>query len=100
MPITTVADDILTTFYAPASDDAGGAYSFSVSVSSYVGTCVRMYTLLYDDPVRLGLRHLHQVEFYSFIVRYPTAGASMYCEHISSFFVVFFFRVNTISCES
>ena len=38
------------------------------------------------DPVRLGLRHLYQVEFCSFIVRYPTAGASVYCGHISSFF--------------
>ena len=26
------------------------------------------------DPVRLGLRHLYQVEFCSFIVTYPTVG--------------------------
>ena len=36
------------------------------------------------DPVRLRLRHLYQVEFCSFIVRYPTGGASVYCGHISS----------------
>ena len=36
------------------------------------------------DPVSLRLRHLYQVEFYSFIIRYPLAGASVYCEHISS----------------
>ena len=39
------------------------------------------------DPVRLWLRHLYQVEFCSFVVRYPTAGASVYCGHISSFFI-------------
>ena len=44
--------------------------------------CVRMYV---RDPVRLGLRHLYQVEFCSFIVRYPTVGVSVYCGHISSF---------------
>ena len=49
-----------------------------------------MYVLLYEcgyirDPVRLRLRHLYQVELCSFIVRYPTVGASMYCGHISSF---------------
>ena len=38
------------------------------------------------DPVRLWLRHLYQVEFCSFLVRYPTAGASVHCGHISSFF--------------
>ena len=36
------------------------------------------------DPVRLRLRHLYQVEFCSFIVGYPSAGASVYCGHISS----------------
>ena len=42
------------------------------------------------DPVRLRFRHLYQVEFCSFIVRYPTAGASVYCGHISScFFFIF-----------
>ena len=34
------------------------------------------------DPVRLRLRHLYQVEFCSFMVRYPT---SMYCGHICSY---------------
>ena len=69
--------------------------------------CILMYVLLYEcvyvctyvhtyvrDPVRLGLRHLYLVEFCSFLVRYPTAGASVYCGHISSFikkyFVLFF----------
>ena len=56
-----------------------------------------MYVLLYEcvyirtyvrDPVRLRLRHLYQVEFCSFIVMYPTAGASVYCGHISSFFFI------------
>ena len=48
--------------------------------------CTYMYVHMYVcDPVRLRLRHLYQVEFYSFIVRYPTAGASLYCGHISSF---------------
>ena len=51
-----------------------------------------MYVLLYKcvyvrtyirDPVRLRLRHLYQVEFCSFIVGYPTAGASVYGGHIS-----------------
>ena len=61
-----------------------------------------MYVLLYEcvyvheymylrDPVRLRLRLLYQVEFCSFIVRYPTAGASVYYGHISSFFFFFFF---------
>ena len=44
---------------------------------TYIHTYVR-------DPVRLGLRYLYQIEFCSVIVRYPTAGPSMYCEHISS----------------
>ena len=44
----------------------------------YVHTYIR-------DPVKLRLRHLYQVEFCSFMVRYPTAGASVYCGHISSF---------------
>ena len=72
--------------YAPASDDAR-AYSFSVfrtCVHGYVRMCAQMYVLLYQcvyvhtyvhtfiqkdihsyvrDPVRLRLRHLHQVEF-------------------------------------
>ena len=58
-----------------------GAHSFSVfrtCVRMCVRTCVR-------DPVRFMLRHLYQVEFCSFIVRYPTAGASVYCGHISNF---------------
>ena len=58
-----------------------------------------MYALLYKcvyvcDPVRLRLRHLYQVEFCSFIVRYPTAGASVYCGHISS---CFSFSMHTVS---
>ena len=36
------------------------------------------------DPVRLRLRHLYQVESCNFIVRYSTAGASVYCGHISN----------------
>ena len=65
-----------------------GAYSFFGFL--YVGTCVQMYVYLYEcmyvpDPIRLRLRHFHQAEFCNFIVRYPTAGASMYCGHISSF---------------
>ena len=71
-----------------------GAYSFSVfhtcirgymrtNVRPSVRMCVHRYV---RDPVRLGLRHLYQVEFCSFIVRYPTAGASVYCGHISSLF--------------
>ena len=55
---------------------------------------VRLYEWLYvhtyvRNPVTLRLRHLYQVEFCSFIVRYPTAGASVYCGHISSFFCLF-----------
>ena len=72
-----------------------GAYSFSVfrmCIHGYVCTCVQMYILLNECvyvrtiTVRLRLRHLYQVEFCSLIVRYPTAGASVYCGHISSFF--------------
>ena len=52
------------------------------------------------DPVRLGLRHLYQVEFCSFIVRNPTAGASVYCGHISSFIrKVFFFFFTFVFVE-
>ena len=58
-----------------------GAYSFSV-----IHTWVRAYECVYEhDPVRLRIRHLYQVEFCSFIVRYLTAGASVSCGHISSF---------------
>ena len=50
----------------------------------YVQSCIHMYVYTYVcDPVRLRLRHLYQVEFCSFIVRYPTAGTSVYCGHIS-----------------
>ena len=65
-----------------------GTYNFSVfrtwvrayECTSFVRMCVRTYVHTYvRDPVRLGLRHLYQVEFCSFIVRYPTAGASFYC---------------------
>ena len=48
--------------------------------------CTNVCTYLLD-PVRLRLRQKYQVEFCSFIVRYPTAGASLYCGHISSFFL-------------
>ena len=82
-----------------------GAYSFFGFL--YVGMCAQMYVFLYEcvyihtyiytyvhtyvrDPVRLRLRHLYEVEFCSFIVRYPTAGASVYCGHISSYFFCFF----------
>ena len=67
-----------------------GAYSFSVfrtwvrahecmSVRMCVHTYVRAYVRV---SVRLKLRHLYHVEFCSFIVRYPTAGGSVYCGHI------------------
>ena len=67
-----------------------GHIVFWFSIRGYVRMCIWMYVLLYvctyvHDPVRLGLRHLYQVEFCSFIVRYPTAGASVYCEHILVF---------------
>ena len=52
-----------------------------MDVRPSVRMCVRTYI---HDPVRLRLRHLYQVEFCSFIVRYPTAGAFVYCRHISS----------------
>ena len=78
-----------------------GAYGFSVfrtCVHGYMGTCVCVYkctsfcmNVYVQDPVRLRLRHLYQVEFCSFIVRYPTAGVSVYCGHISSFFFLTFF---------
>ena len=69
-----------------------GAYTCSFSIRVYECTsfctnvCKYMYlhTYVRGDPVRLRLRHLYQVEFCSFIVRYPTAGASVYCGHISS----------------
>ena len=56
-----------------------GHIVFWYSVCGYVHTnvhpsvrmCVRKYI---RDPVRLRLSHLYQVEFCSFIVRYPTAG--------------------------
>ena len=58
-----------------------GAYSFfgflyvRTNVRPSVRMCVRTYVHTYErDPVRLRLRHLYQVEFCSFIVRYPTAG--------------------------
>ena len=54
-----------------------------MNVHPSVRMCVHKYI---HDPVRLRLRHLYQVEFCSFIVRYPTAGASVYCGHICSFF--------------
>ena len=53
-----------------------------MNVRLSVRMCVHTFI---RDPVRLRLRHLYQVEFCCFIVRYPTAGASVYCGHISSF---------------
>ena len=63
-----------TSFYAPASDDAGGIYFYGFPYVRTGGTCVRMYVLLYEcvyvhmyirtcepDPVRLRLGHLYQV---------------------------------------
>ena len=52
------------------------------------------------DPVRLRLRHLYQVEFCSFIVRYPTAGASVYCGHISSLVLHKRYHVNASSLSA
>ena len=71
-----------------------GAFSFSVfctCLRGYVRTnvhpSVRMWVHTYiHDPVRLRLRHLYQVKFCSFIVRYPTTGAFVYCGHIPSLF--------------
>ena len=64
-----------------------------------MGTCVRMYVLLYEcvyvrtyihtyvrDPVRLRLRHLYQVEFCSFIVKYHRGHPCT----LDTFLVVFF----------
>ena len=69
-----------------------GAYSFSVflmccayvrmNIHPFVQMCLHTYV---RDPVRLRLRHLYQVEFCSFMVRYPTMGASVYCGHIFFF---------------
>ena len=59
-----------------------------------------MYLHMYVcDPVRLRLRHLYQVEFCSFIVRYPTAEASVYCGHLSSCFLLFFLMLFFFSNE-
>ena len=87
----------LITFYA-LHRMMQGAYSFLVfhtwvcgyeCTSFCTNVCICMYI---RDPVRRRLRHLYQVEFCCFIVRYPTAGASVYCGHISSFFfgLIFF----------
>ena len=61
--------------------------SVRMCVRTYIHAYVHMYI---RDAVRLRLRHLYQVEFCSFIVGYPIAGASMYCGHISSLTNVFF----------
>ena len=54
-----------------------------------------MYVRAYvHDSVRLRLRYLYHVEFCSFIVRYPTAGASVYCGHISSFILYLNFDIS------
>ena len=64
-----------------------GAFSFSIFctfVHAYECTFFCRNVCMYvRDPVRLRLRLLYQVEFCSFIVRYPIAGASVYCGHIS-----------------
>ena len=80
-------------FSCPSIGWCRGHIVFWFLVRGYVHTCVWMYVYVYvhvRDPVRLRLRHLYQVEFCSFIVRYPTAGASVYCGHISSYFFCFF----------
>ena len=71
-----------------------GAYSFWVFHMGYVRTTVRppVRMCVVRDPVRLRLKHLYQVEFCSFVVRYPTAGASMYCGHISSLVLFLLFH--------
>ena len=57
-----------------------------INVRPSVQMCVCTYIYMYvRNPVRLRLRHLYQVEFCSYIVRYSTVGASVYCGHISSF---------------
>ena len=73
-----------------------GAFSFLVfrmwvcvyECTSFTNVCTYVCMYVCDmyiyDPVRPRLRHLYQIEFCSFIVRYPTAGASVYCGHISS----------------
>ena len=63
----------------------------SPSVRMCVRTPIRMYI---RDPFRLRLRHLYQVEFCSFIVTYPTAGASVYCGHISSLDITQGFQID------
>ena len=64
-------------------------FRFSVHVCAYecMSVCTNVCTYI-RDPVRLRLRYLYQVEVCSFIVRYPTAGASVYRGHISSFFLI------------
>ena len=50
--------------------------SVRMCVRTYLS--MRMYVHTYvRDPVRLRLRHLYHL--------YPTAGASVYCRHISSY---------------
>ena len=63
-------------------------------MSVCTNVCMYIHTYVYD-PVRLRLRHLYQVEFCSFIVRYPTKGASVYCGHISSSY----FFTKTYGCS-
>ena len=90
----------------PATDDAGGGggdivFRFSVrecvctNVCLSVRMCVHTYVRAYvRDSVGLRLRHLYHVEFCSFIVRYPTAGASVYCGHIFSFILYLNFDIS------
>ena len=80
-------------FFMPPHRMMLGHIVFRFSVRAYVDMCIcacectsfctNVCTYI-RDPVRLRLRHLYQVEFCSFIVRYPTAGASVHCGHISS----------------
>ena len=65
------------------------------NVRPSVQMCVHTYVHMYvHDPVRLRLRHLYQVEFCSFIVRYPTRGHP--CT-VDSFLVVSFCFISFIN---
>ena len=92
LPFTTlmaISADNKFIIFMPPHRIKPGAYNFSVFhtwVRAYecASFCTNVCTYV-RDPVRLRLRHLYQVEFCSFIVRYPTAGAFVYCGHIYSF---------------
>ena len=55
------------------------------AVAALVRACMA-WARTQAKALRDRLRHLYQVEFCSFTARYPMAGASMYCGHISSLF--------------